>query len=134
MKHDESALNHFLVDVFNEILKTEELCISNYGYKDLSIRELHVIEAVCIAEEKNSDNRATKIAAALNITAGTLTTTVSILERKGYLARFHKEMVDDILENLTGEETEVFIRALGGISSFFRKKYKKGMNHSEEVL
>ena len=147
------AINHFLVDVFNEILKTEEVWIVNQGFANLSIREMHVIEAVCKAEQKQ-DNRATAIAEKLRITAGTLTTAVTILEKKGYLTRhkdekdkrivrilpteagrqanachavFHVEMVNDILNILDEEEQTILLRALGGISTFFRAKNKGAM-------
>lgn len=152
MKGNRSALNHFLVDVFNEILKTEETLVSNSGFKDLSLREMHVIEAVCNAKGNSENNSAASIAAALRITAGTLTTTVSLLEKKGYLLRqrdekdkrivrifatedglsanlthqkFHEEMVDYVLSALSPEETDLFIRALGSVSSFFKSKYKE---------
>ena len=152
MEQKHIALNRFLVEVFNEILKTEESCIASSGIKNLSLRELHVIEAVCNAENKNSDNRATAIAADLRITAGTLTTTVSLLEKKGYLqrireakdkrvvhicstelgkmanerhAQFHAEMIDNVLRSLTDEEATIFVHALKSINTFFKVKYDK---------
>ena len=39
-------LNYFLVKVFNDVLKTEEGCLSTGEFKDLSIREMHIIESV----------------------------------------------------------------------------------------
>ena len=143
------ALNRFLVEVFNEILKTEENALSK-AYKDLSLRELHLIEEVCRAEDEARDNRATAIAAAQRVTAGTLTTAVSLLERKGYLERrrderdrravriwptekaraadqvhaaFHREMVDEILKTLSDQEAQVLVRALGSLTAFFREAY-----------
>lgn len=147
------VLNRFLVEVFNEILKTEENALSG-AYKDLSLRELHLIEEVCRAVDEGRDNRATAIAAAQRVTAGTLTTAVSLLEKKGYLsrlrderdkrvvrilptdkarevnerhARFHEEMVENVLAVLSEEESAVFVRALGSVAAFFRDKYKAHM-------
>ena len=146
------ALNHFFVDVFNEILKTEEVALSGISSSNLSMTEIHVIESVCKAEDSNTACKASDIAQDLRITAGTLTTAVSILEKKGYLTRqrnesdkrivnirstelgrevnaihaqFHKEMIDDVLDVLTEEEIIVLLRALGSISTFFRAKYRK---------
>ncbi len=145
------VLNRFLVDVFQEILKTEEICMGT-AFPDLSLREMHVIEAVCRAVNDGRDNRATTIAENLRVTAGTLTTAVTQLEKKGcllrqrdsrdkrvvrllptergreveaYHAQFHREMVDDILSYLSEEEAEVFVRGLGYVNSFFREKYRK---------
>lgn len=143
------TLNRFLVEVFNEILKTEEQALTG-EWPDLTVREFHLIEEVCRAVDEERDNRATAIAAAQRVTAGTLTTAVNLLERKGYLERrrdgndrravrihptekgrqaneahksFHREMVEDVLSILNEEECQVFLRALSGVSTFFRKKY-----------
>lgn len=143
--------NRFLVEVFDEILKTEEDCLTGQ-FKDLSLRELHLIEEVCRAVDSDRDNRATAIAAAQRVTAGTLTTAVSLLEKKGYLerrrdeqdrravriyptekarqadavhARFHREMVDEVLASLSDGEAQALIQALGSLTAFFRKKYEQ---------
>ena len=148
MDQHREELNRFLVEVFHDILKTEELALSS-ARKELSLRELHLIEEVCRAADQGLDNRATAIAAAQRVTAGTLTTAVSLLERKGYLIRrrdehdkrvvrilptekarranraherFHEEMVENLLSFLTQEEAQVFVRALGQVSLFFREK------------
>lgn len=151
LKTDESVLNHILVELFNEILKTEEQCISCGDFKNITLKEIHLIEAVCNAEENQSDNSATSIANALKITPGSLTTAVKLLEKKGYLLRkkdsrdkrivriistesgrsvniihkeFHKEMVEETLHNLSDGEKEVLIKALESVGAFFEKKYK----------
>lgn len=151
MEDHGKELNQFLVGVFNEILQTEEKDLAGQ-FEDLSLRELHLIEEVCRAEEESLDNRATAIAAAQRVTAGTLTTAVSLLEKKGYLERrrdhrdrravrisptekarsanavhtqFHREMVEEMLAVLSRDEAEVLARALGILSDFFRNKYRQ---------
>ena len=143
------AMNRFLVEVFNEILKTEEQALAA-SRPDLSLREFHLIEEVCRAVDEGRDNRATAIAAAQRVTAGTLTTAVSLLEKKGYLERrrddpdrravriyptekgrqadavhtdFHKEMVEGVLAVLSEEESQMLLRALSSITRFFHQKY-----------
>lgn len=145
MKKNKQQINMFLVGVFNEILKTEEVFVAK-TFADLSVKEVHVIEAVCNVEEKGEDNRSTAIAERIKVTAGTLTTAVAQLERKGYLLRtrdekdkrivhivstekgrkaqkchaeFHEKMVDELVSNLTDEETEVMVKALNSIATFF---------------
>ncbi len=149
---EKSVLNHVLVELFNEILKTEENCISKINNASISMTEIHVIEAVCNSEEADMDNRASSIASALKITPGSLTTSVSILEKKGYLVRekddkdkrivrisstpkgreinkihkaFHDEMVQETLSILEPNEITIFIKALEKISVFFENKYKE---------
>ena len=150
MQENRSALNQFLVDIFNEILRIEEQYLAK-NFSNLSVREAHVIEAVCTAQQKGRENRANEIAKTLRITPGTLTTSIGFLEKKGYLARqrdekdkrvvriiatdlgkkanelhqhFHQELVDDVLRILTQEEQVIFIRALSEVTSFFRTKEK----------
>ena len=72
MTSNHQEVNQFLVQVFNEILKTEELCISNSKFTNLSLREIHIIETVCLANDKGEDNSSMAIAQALQITPGTL--------------------------------------------------------------
>ena len=127
------VLNQFLVEVFGQILKAEAACLAG---KDLSLRD------------QGGDNRSTAIAAALGITAGTLTSAVNLLEKKGYLLRrrderdkrvvhllptergraadarhrdFHRQMVAHVLDGLTDEEAECTLRALGRVAEFFRR-------------
>ena len=39
-------LNYFFVHVFNQILAYEEQALNGMGARDLSVKELHVLEAV----------------------------------------------------------------------------------------
>ena len=114
------VLNQFLVEVFGQILKAEAACLAG---KDLSLRELHLIDAVCRAVDQGGDNRSTAIAAALGITAGTLTSAVNLLEKKGYLLRRRDERDKRVvhLDGLTDEEAECTLRALGRVAEFFRR-------------
>lgn len=145
-----SIINNFLVEAFNEILKSEEISL-NKEYKNLSVKEMHVIEVVCEGE-KTGDNMANILARKLKVTAGTLTTAVSQLEKKGYLVRerdandkrivritstdsgkkaqeyhrqFHEKMVNAIIDKLDDEETAVLVKALGNVTEFFREEYNK---------
>ena len=140
-----AKINQFLVEVFDQILRREEERLSA-EYPKLSLREIHLIDAVCRAVDHGGDNRATAIAAAQGVTAGTLTTSVSLLERKGYVERqrdahdrravrilptalareaeaahreFHRRMVEQVLSGLTAEESDALVRALEKLARFF---------------
>lgn len=147
MDAQQDALNRFLVEVFNEILKAEEASVTK-NFRGLSLKELHVIEAVCRAEREGLDDRCAAIAAAQRVTPGTLTTAVALLEKKGYLLRrrddqdrrvvrirptdkgrraderhaaFHQQMVEHILAALSPEQAAVFMDALGAVAEFFHQ-------------
>lgn len=155
-----NLLNEFLVDVFHEILKTEEACLTSGEFRNLSLREMHIIEEVCLAHRTGSDNRATAIANAQRITAGTLTTSINQLEKKGYLRRqqdhadkriirilptplglqanafhlrFHHEMVNDILSALNDQETAVLLATLAKLKTFFADKYQQTLQQAQQV-
>ena len=140
------ALNGFLVRVFNDILKTEEVHATG-GFPDLTLRELHLLVEICAAVDAGRDNRASAIAAALRVTAGTLTASVNQLEAKGYLERardsgdkrsvrlrptekgreidrrhaeFHRELVEAVADRLEPREAEALVRGLMGIAAFFQ--------------
>lgn len=143
-------VNRFLVDMFNEILKAEEVALTK-EYSNLSIKEFHVIEAVCMANDNGNDNSTAAIADILKVTPGTLTVAINTLEKKGYLerqkidkdkrvvrifpteqgievnqyhTRFHNEMVENILSSLSEDESVLLLKTLGNITVFFRNKYK----------
>ena len=88
MTQHEAQLNGFLVNVFNDILRLEEASIRKGPCKNLSVSEMHVLEAV---EKSSVDASGTagmaEVAAHLSITSGTLSVAVKTLEQKGYLVR-----------------------------------------------
>ena len=142
----QKQLNYFLVKVFNEILKIEEDCLRTGEFKNLSVREMHVIEAVCAAVDQKTGNRSSDIAHTLRISAGTLTATASLLEKKGCIIRekdqhdkrivrlyptdkgrqadrthqqFHQEMVENVIGTLSSSEVDILIKGLQSLESFF---------------
>ena len=146
-------MNFFLVKVFNEILRIEEDALRTGEFENLSVREMHVIEAVCQAAEQGIQNRSTDIAGALCISAGTLTTTVTLLEKKNCLIRkkdahdkrivrlyptekgqranalhqeFHQKMVANVKKTLSDEEIDILIKGLISLESFFNEQKMQG--------
>ena len=132
----EEILNKLLVQLFNDILHIEEKAIKS-----------HTIDAIGTEGNKTMG----EIANNLRITVGTLTTAINRLIKKGYVERkrieedrrvvlvnltesgqkvfdahnlFHKEMIDEILENVQGDDLKVLTNALSEVSKFFEKKYQ----------
>lgn len=88
MTQHEAQLNGFLVNVFNDILRLEEASIRKGPCKNLSVSEMHVLEAVEKASASTPGGAGmAEVAAQLSITSGTLSVAVKTLEQKGYLAR-----------------------------------------------
>lgn len=80
------TLNHFFVNTFNQILAWEERSIRSAGLKNLSVKELHALEATKELAAKHL-NTMSQIAARMDISVGALTTAVNVLVQKGYLTR-----------------------------------------------
>lgn len=147
-KNQKTALNTFFVYVFNQILSWEEQSFKKMGISEISLRELHVIEAVYSLKESGK-NRMSEIAKYLAITPGSLTTAVNCLVKKGYLSRenlpedrrviminptdkalevneihkqFHEKMIDSIEKYIDDESADAVIKTLEGLSGFFAEK------------
>lgn len=137
-----STLNEMLVKLFRSINVIEERAIRTGEYRDVTVNDMHVIEAIGMEGEKNM----TSVARALDVTTGTLTISVNNLVKKGYVNRtrseedrrvvlislsgkgrkaylhhqkFHDRMVSVVVEELTEEERQVLEKALRKLNQFF---------------
>lgn len=146
MDKSKKLLNEILVELFNDILQIEEKSLRHGPLSDISITELHTIDAIGMYEKRTMG----EIAQDLNITVGTLTTAINKLIKKGYVERrrieedrrvvlvnvtkkgklayrlhqkFHSDMINETLEGLSESEEEILISALERLNSYFRKKY-----------
>lgn len=134
-------VNSYLVTIFNEILDIEEDALRGSSFSDLSISEMHTIEAIGMYGEHTSSEVAKK----LSITAGTLSVAINTLVKKGYVVRqrmeqdrrviklgltkkgrlvyrlhdkFHSEMVKRTIEGMDDEEVEALLRGLKNLHNF----------------
>lgn len=141
----EQTINDFFVQVFNKILAWEEQALSRVGSRDLSVKELHVLEAVSNLTTKGR-NTMTSVAEELSIRVSSLTTAVNTLVRKGYLRResvpddrrvirlrltdtgeqanrlhteFHARMIQGAVAQLSESELAVLLLSLSGLDRFF---------------
>ena len=81
------TVNDILVKLFNEIMDVEERALITSEYKDISVNDMHVIEAIGIREPKNMST----VARAVSVTVGTLTIAINHLVKKGYVERSRSE-------------------------------------------
>ena len=70
-------------NVFTSVMKAQEEYIRHSEYSDLSLTEMHVLEAV----KKENFPTMSNVSARLKITIGTLTTNVKTIIKKGYLTK-----------------------------------------------
>jgi len=138
-----STLNDVLVKLFRNVNVIEERAIRTDEYKDVTTNDMHVIEAIGMEGAKNM----TSVARSLEITTGTLTISVNSLVKKGYVERerseedrrvvlvslsdkgkkaylhhqrFHEQMINSVVEELTEEEQLVLEKALRKLNCFFK--------------
>lgn len=150
MEQAHITVNQVLVHLFNDILRIEEQALTGeQGATDLSLKEVHVIEAVC---EAGDNNTMTALAGRLHVTVGSLTVAVATLIRKGYLIRlrsqqdkrrvhilptekaveinahhaaFHQEMTRAIINDLPAGQLETLVDALNHVSDYFNGREKR---------
>jgi DNA-binding MarR family transcriptional regulator len=137
-----SHLNKVLVYLFNHTLKIEEESLIQGEFKDISVNDMHIIEAVGNGDPKNMS----AIAKLVGVTVGTLTIAMNNLVKKGYVlrtrsekdrrvvlisltdkgkraymrhVRFHLEMVRAMREGLDEEQCHVLIQAMQNLRDHF---------------
>ncbi|MDD3428741.1 MAG: MarR family transcriptional regulator [Oscillospiraceae bacterium] len=153
MTIQEKQINEFIVSVFNDVLRLEESSLAKGTFCNLSVNEMHVIEAVYHAQEKETNTMA-ELAAKLQITASTLTIAVKTLEQKGYLQRtrsdsdkrrvlvtptasalqalaqhdaFHEQLIKSVSANLNESELAALTLALSTLHRFFKVELQKDL-------
>ncbi|MBQ1274012.1 MAG: MarR family transcriptional regulator [Cellulosilyticum sp.] len=147
MQKAERLINDLLVDSFNKITAIEKDALKKGPLNDLTINELHAIEAIGL-----EGGTMTETAKKLNVTVGTLTTMVNHLVKKEYVERvsneedrrivklmltrkgklgyrlhdrFHYVMIKNMLADINESEYEILIRALGALDRFIKETYEK---------
>ena len=137
-----NQLNEVLVHLFNHTLKIEEESLIKDEFKDISMNDMHIIEAVGDGEPKNMSS----IARIVGVTVGTLTIAMNNLVKKGYVIRtrsekdrrvvlisladkgkkafrrheeFHLQMVQAMRQGLDDEQCRVLMQALKNLRTHF---------------
>ncbi len=142
MNQHYEKLNHILVYLFNDIMKVEEKALAQGPFKELTMADMHTIEAIGL----NSSRNMSSIAKDLLITVGTLTIAINQLVKKGFVQRirsskdrrvvlisltlkgkqafrhhmaFHEKMVSEVMKRLEEDELEILVKALTKVEDFF---------------
>lgn len=151
-----AVLNDLLVELFKDILTIEEHAMKNAQVFDLTIREIHTIEAIGIEGKRTMGD----VAETLRVTLGTLTTSVNRLVNKGYVKRtkdkkdkrivlvsltsqgkkafdihkdFHDRMIEEIVRDLKLHEDALLISSLAKVRDYFNQEYMKKWKKDTEA-
>ncbi len=146
MKDKFLEINRILVEIYDDVTHIEEYSIKSGAFKDLSITEIHTIEAVGLYGSRTMS----EIASKLDITMGTLTTAIDKLIKKTYVERsrslvdrrivnvsltnrgklayrihekFHMDMVKEIMNDFSIEEEEILLMALRKLNKHLKDIY-----------
>ena len=149
MKQFEEQLNEVIVDTYRSILRVEENILKRSDQTDLSISEIHMLEAV----GKGKDRRRTisELAEVLNITLPSVTVAINKLMKKGYVEKvrgeedgrivyvsltrqgrridsahryFHESMVRSIIRDMTESEMQALYKGVMILDAFLKEQLK----------
>ena len=149
MKPFEEQLNEVIVDTYRSILRVEENILKRSDQTDLSISEIHMLEAV----GKGKDRRRTisELAEVLNITLPSVTVAINKLMKKGYVEKvrgeedgrivyvsltrqgrridsahryFHESMVRSIIREMTESEMQALYKGVMKLDAFLKEQLK----------
>ena len=149
MKPFEEQLNEVIVDTYRSILRVEENILKRSDQTDLSISEIHMLEAV----GKGKDRRRTisELAEVLNITLPSVTVAINKLMKKGYVEKvrgeedgrivyvsltrqgrridsahryFHESMVRSIIRDMTESEMQALYKGVMKLYTFLKEQLK----------
>ena len=149
MKPFEEQLNEVIVDTYRSILRVEENIPKRSDQTDLSISEIHMLEAV----GKGKDRRRTisELAEVLNITLPSVTVAINKLMKKGYVEKvrgeedgrivyvsltrqgrridsahryFHESMVRSIIRDMTESEMQALYKGVMKLDTFLKEQLK----------
>lgn len=144
----DKILNELLVKLFKNIMEIEEKYLITPEFKDISVNDMHIIEAIGLKEPKSMS----AIAKLMSITTGTLTKSMDGLSEKKYVIRergkkdkrvvfahltekgrraylhhesFHLNMIARIKDGISEQETTVLIFALAKLNDYFNQIYRQ---------
>lgn len=146
MEETLNVVNTLLVDTFNSILTIEQNALKKEKIFDVSVAEVHTIEAIGMYQTKSMS----EVAKSLQITVGTLTVAINNLVKKEYVERFrcqsdkrvvlikltkkgkllyrvheqfHRNVVKATISGLTKQEREVLCRTLTKLNVYLQKYF-----------
>lgn len=137
-----NQLNNILVHLFDHALDIERSFLMTEDFKDISVNDMHIIDAIGIQNTVNMSSLAKKV----GVTVGTLTIAINGLVRKEYVVRsrstsdrrvvlvsltekgsaafehhaeFHRRIANAIRSALDDEECRTLIKGLSSLEQYW---------------
>lgn len=130
LETDLKRINGLLTTVYSDIMRVEERELRKSEFKDISIRELHAIDVISMYEHKTSS----QVASELMVTAGSLSTMVNKLVRKGYVIRIHGEDDRRIIRLGLTNRGRLIYRAHDSFHRHMVKKFIEGFDEEQIAI
>ncbi len=137
-------LNEILVYLFDHAIDVEQRFLISNEFKDISVNDMHIIDAIGIDKTVNMSSLAQKV----GVTVGTLTIAINGLVRKEYVTRsrshtdkrvvlvsllkkgeaaflhhaeFHRQIARIVRQSLNQEECRVLVEGLSSLKQHFNQ-------------
>lgn len=144
----DAVLNELLVKLFKNIVEIEEKYLITPEFKEISVNDMHIIEAIGLKEPKSMS----AVAKLMSVTTGTLTKSMDGLSEKGYVIRergkkdkrivfvsltekgkkayrhhevFHRDMIANIKGGINEQEAAILIYTLAKLNDYFNRIYEQ---------
>jgi len=152
-------LNQLLVSTYRDVGKLEEGMLHSVSGVELSIGEMHLLEA--IGENKEKGLLVCELAQRMELTPPTVTVAINKLAYKGYVQKtrstldkrsvivtltrmgrkvnaahryFHEQMVRSIKKHLTAPEREGLLHGMRSLNAYFRNALSDQQKKDEAAV
>lgn len=127
MTNEYQQINEALIKIYNGILWVEEKELCKSTFSDLTIKELHAVEAISMYDHQT----VSQVAKKLHLTPGTMTAMTDRLIKKGYVERKRDKADRRIIRLYLTNKGRVLYRAHRAFHNMMVKSFLKGMDAEE---
>lgn len=138
---DFEQINTELVGVFNNVMWIEEAALKRSYFSDITLKDMHTIEAISMYDEKS----ASQVARIIHLTPSSMTAAIDKLVEKGYVERrrsskdrrvvrlglthkgrvvyrahqeFHRDLTHNLVKNMSPNDVSVVKQAIHNLVSY----------------
>ncbi len=130
MADEYQQINKSLIRIYRGILWIEEKKLRESTFSDLTIKEMHAIDAISMYDHQT----ATQVAKKLHFSPGTMTATANRLIAKGYAERFHDQEDRRVIRLGLTHKGRVLYRAHRAFHNMMVKSFLKNMDENEQKV
>lgn len=123
-------IDKLFIEIFNDILTIEEITLKTGHFNDLTVKEMHTIEAIGLHGQKTAG----EVARELEITLGTLTVAINSLIKKNYVERTRSESDRRIVNLGLTKKGRLLFRAHRHFHHDLAKRAISGFEESETLV